>query len=119
MKKIHIALDLDNTLAEYSGDISLVGRPIEKMMNKLRFWLASGYKVTIWTARVSLGDWHTKEGVEHQYYLIRQWLKENNLPELDITPDKKPSFTHFVDDKALRVIKDTGIIDNSPDELIN
>lgn len=110
MKEIHIALDLDNTLVEYLGDTFIIGAPIPEMLSNLKFWLNKGYKVSIWTARVSLFDGHSQEYVSFQHSLIQNWLLRNGLPLLDITSDKKPSFTHFIDDKAFRVIKDTGKI---------
>lgn len=119
MKPIHIALDLDGTLAEYHGDISIVGKPIPLMLHKLRIWLSKGYKVTIFTARVSSGDiHHTPEHIQAQREMISQWLVDNGLPALDITSDKLPTFSHIVDDRAYHAIKNNGIIYDFPRELM-
>lgn len=109
--QVHIALDFDGTLAHYdswSKQQNVVGKPIEPMVRKVKEWLAKGYKVSIFTARVSQPD--AAKNTE----LIQQFLKENGLPELPITCMKMFYFTHFFDDKAYHVGKNTGIIRDLP-----
>jgi hypothetical protein len=123
-KNIHIALDLDRTLATFhSGqDLNTVGEPILPMVKNVKKWLKLGYNVTIFTARVST---HFKKGgkrgpafIESQKRLITNFLVENGLPALDITANKSPNFTHFVDDKAVRSIPNEGIMICLGDEFL-
>jgi histidinol phosphatase-like enzyme len=105
-KKAHIALDLDGTLAYYDGyKNGEIGKPIPKMLEQLKSWLAKGYKVSIFTARLS----HTGEAAK-QTALIEKFLEENGLPKLNITCTKMYYFTHFVDDKAYHAEKNKGVI---------
>lgn len=109
--QVHIALDFDGTLAHYESwnkQQNVVGKPVELMVKKVKEWLAKGYAVSIFTARVSQPD--AAKSTE----LILQFLKENGLPELPITCIKMFYFTHFIDDKAYHVIKNTGRIVDLP-----
>lgn len=117
--QIHIALDLDRTLAKCSGDYTKVGEIIPSMLFKVKKWLARGYKITIFTARVSVNDWHTPEVAAAQKKMIVDWMVENGFPVMDITSDKHPSFTHMIDDRAYHVIPNSGVIsDMLPFELL-
>lgn len=37
-----IGVDLDGTLAEYNGQLSGIGDPINPMMNRVKRWLSQG-----------------------------------------------------------------------------
>jgi hypothetical protein len=55
-KEIHIALAFDGTLAHYDkwqGQYNKVGAPIPLMVSQVKDWLKRGYKVSIFTARLS------------------------------------------------------------------
>lgn len=108
-KNIHIACDFDRTLAHYESKkgLSYLGPAIPQMLEKVKDWLNKGYKVSIFTARVSLSG-HSQVEMTKQKILIQDWLIKNGLPELEITADKQPKFTHFVDDKAIGVEPNTG-----------
>jgi hypothetical protein len=109
-KQIHIALDFDGTLAYYDkwdGQFNNVGPAIPRMVANVKNWLAKGYKITIFTARLS----HSHEETEASVKAIKQFLKDNGLPEFDITAVKMHYFTHFVDDKAYHVAKNSGIVE--------
>lgn len=117
--QIHIALDLDRTLAKCTGDYTKVGEIIPSMVFKIKKWLARGYKITIFTARVSTNDWHTESIANEQKKMIFDWMVANGLPAMDITSDKHPSFTHIIDDRAFHVIPNSGVIsDMLPFELL-
>jgi len=108
--EIHIALDFDGTLAHYESwdkQGNKVGKPIKKMVDNVKLWLSKGYKVTIFTARLS----HSIEEAEKSSIYIKQFLKECGLPELPITSVKMYYFSHFIDDKAYNVKKNSGIIE--------
>lgn len=61
-----IGVDLDGTLAQYNGDVSIVGDPIEPMADRVRQWLKEGKDVRIVTARVA-HLWFTPSRAESQY----------------------------------------------------
>lgn len=108
MKPIHIAIDLDKTLAYHSSGwgISKIGPPIEPMVENVKKWLAKGYKVTVFTARMS----HSGEELETQIQLITKFLRDAGLPNLHKTATKLPEFTHIIDDRAYHVSPNSGII---------
>jgi len=97
----HIALDLDGTLAEYHGfkGAEHIGDPIPSMLDRLKGWLNDGKKVSIFTARAD-----KPENIPP----IRAWLKKHVGQELPVTNIKRPQFTHFYDDRAVGVEKNTG-----------
>jgi len=97
-----IGVDLDGTLAKYNGfkGINIIGDPIPEMIDRVRRWIKNGKTVKIFTARVSYGKSAKK--------YIKQWLKDNNLPNLEITNIKDPNMTELWDDRAIRVQKNTG-----------
>jgi len=102
-----IAVDLDGTLAKtvpgkFQADV--IGKPVPKMLARVRRWLREGRKVVIFTARAA-----DKRNIPY----VENWLVENDLPELEITNEKIPSMVRFYDDRAERVLKDTGEIKGS------
>lgn len=115
MRKIHIALDLDKTLAYYESKwrAKKVGEPIRPMVDKVKYWLSKGYKVTIFSARLS----HSGDELVKQIHLIKEFLLEAGLPNLDKTAIKRMEFTHFIDDKAYHVKPNTGEILDCSEEL--
>ena len=114
-KSVHIALDFDKTLAyhESGWGIHKSGPPIQPMLEKVKGWLAKGYKVTIFTARVSSDkqNWIIGEQIK----IIKKFLADNGLPELPISAEKKPHYTHYVDDRAYHVKRNTGEISDEID----
>ena len=115
-KEVHIALDFDGTLAEYeSWDFQghKIGPPIKPMVDNVKRWLKKGYKVSIFTARLS----HSRSESEQQIALIERFLEENDLPILQITCIKMWYFTHFVDDKAYHAELNKGWIEPKNKQL--
>ena len=53
-----IGVDLDGTLAEYTGwkGIDHVGKPVPAMVKRVKDWIAKGQDVKVFTARVSCGE---------------------------------------------------------------
>ena len=53
-----VATDLDGTLAHYEGWVSTehIGKPVPKMVNRVKRWLSEDRSVRIFTARVCNGD---------------------------------------------------------------
>lgn len=107
MTNVHIALDFDQTLAtyEHSWDSKKVGEPVPEMIKKVKEWLSKGYKITIFTARLTVQNPFKQEA------MIRVFLEKYGLPQFDITATKHYYFTHFIDDKAYHVVPNKGIID--------
>ena len=114
-KNVHIALDMDKTLAHHESGwgIKYIGEPITPMVNKVKEWLAKGYKVSIFTARVC--DDKPDGMIKQQIDLITGFLIKAGLPKLPITAMKSPNFTHFIDDRAYHVERNTGIISDKID----
>ena len=97
-----IACDLDGTLAKTTPepfDKNKIGEPIPAMVRKIRAWLAADKKVVIFTARAA-----EKSNVPP----IKKWLKKHGLPDLEITNEKTPEMTLFVDDRARAVTRNKG-----------
>ncbi len=122
MKQIHIALDFDRTLADFDhGDVLQVGNPILPMIEIVKGWVNKGYEITIFTARVSKymkdGNIRTPQFITLQHQLILKFLETVGLPPFPITANKDPNFTHFVDDKAVKVIPNKGIIITTDKDL--
>lgn len=103
MKKETIAVDLDSTLAHYDGfkGKDHIGKPIPEMMDRVKKWLSEGQNVVIFTARADRAE---------NIPPIRAWLKEHLGTELPVTNVKRPTFSEFWDDRAVRVQKNTGKI---------
>ncbi len=99
-----IGVDLDGTLAHYGDWLGLqhIGRPVPKMVERVKRWLSEGKRVKIFTARASRG--------ERAIGFIRDWLEEKaGLPrELEITCEKDFGMTELWDDRAVQVIPNTG-----------
>ena len=108
-KPVHIALDFDKTLAYHESEFGTgkPGHPIEPMVKLLRQWLSKGYKVTIFTARVSAE--FDEEHRKRQIGMIEKFLYENDLPLLDITANKSTTFSHIFDDRAYNVKPNEGL----------
>jgi hypothetical protein len=97
-----IGVDLDGTLSEYTGWSPIIGPPVPKMMERLYKWLHTpGIQVKIFTARATMGD--------HEIQKVKDWLWANGLPKLEVTATKDMFMVELWDDRAIQVIKNTGI----------
>lgn len=95
-----IGVDLDGTLAKYSGQIDgPIGKPVPAMLNRVKSWLEDGREVRIFTARAD----STLERIK-----IQRWLEDNDLPSLAITNKKDWEMQELWDDRAIRVEYNTG-----------
>jgi len=103
-----IGVDLDGTLAEYDKwrGATHIGDPIPKMANRIRRWVGRRKKVKIFTARAD---------DERSVNAIKKWLKDNELPDLEITNLKDEHMTELWDDKAIAVQKNTGEVKEAQD----
>ncbi len=103
MREPWYGVDLDGTLAYYDpeNDPEYIGRPIPRMMAKVREWINLGITVKIFTARASQED-HIPP--------VQDWLEKNGLGDLEITCKKDFGMIRLFDDRARQVVENTGII---------
>jgi len=106
MSKGWIAVDLDGTLMVWQDNGVTMGAPIMVMVNRVKGWLAKGQEVRVFTARISHKDEEFKNEVVKA---IKQWCVENIGQELEVTNVKDFHCIQIWDDKAVRVIKNTGM----------
>lgn len=112
-KQPHIAVDFDGTLVDNSEwrGIEWAGAPIPRMVARVKAALARGWKVSIFTARVSprfddedetWGD----EAVARKF--VEDWTEKHLGQRLPVTAVKWGYFTEFWDDKAVAVRANSG-----------
>ena len=97
-----LGIDLDGTLAHFDDweDIYTIGEPLKIMKDLLLMLHKKGIKIKIFTARVGEGD----EAIEP----IKQWLKKNGLPDLEVTNVKDMYCIEIWDDRVVQIEKNTG-----------
>ena len=103
-----IGVDLDGTLAEYDGwkGELHIGAPIGLMIERVKQWIAEGVDVRIFTARMCGDDGRDVQLVRD---VIESWCVEHLGFALLITNVKDYGMTELWDDKAVQVIRNTGI----------
>lgn len=105
-----IGVDLDGTLAKYSGwQQGLIGEPIEPMVKRVRSWLSVGKDVRIVTARVA-GEDKPERDVPFHHKMIQEWCKVHLGQVLPITCCKDYDMEVLYDDRAIQVEANTGRI---------
>ena len=99
-----VGFDLDGTLAKYvswNGPQS-IGEPIKSMIEILKKYLSNGWKCKIFIARAYYGIEATTA--------IHKWLKNQGLPELEVTNIKDFAMAYLYDDRCVVVETNTGKI---------
>jgi hypothetical protein len=106
-----IGVDLDGTLAQYEGWVGPehVGKPIPRMVERVKRWLAEGKNVKIMTARANPEGFKGSEDSARAMIAIQQWCKEHLGRVLPITYKKDYAMYELWDDRAVQVIPNTGI----------
>lgn len=101
-QKPWVGVDLDGTLARDAGwkGAEHIGAVIPRMAARVRRWHNDGRRVKIFTARAD---------DERKVNAIKKWLKDNRLPDLEITNVKDRFMVKMWDDKAVAVRKNTGL----------
>ena len=100
-----IGVDLDGTLAHDLGNrrdskgLGEIGSPIKPMAERLKKWTAEGKTVKIFTARASS---------PRQVVMIKEWLAENDLPDLEVTNVKDLRMIELWDDRCVQVMTNLG-----------
>lgn len=101
-------MDLDGTLAHYTGWISVahIGDPIPGMIEKIKAMQALGHEVRIFTARVGPAYPHQ---ISHSEKIIGEWLIKHNLGDLKITCVKDQLMIALWDDRATQYVSNSGM----------
>ena len=104
-----IGVDLDHTLATYSGwdSCTAIGDPIPAMVERIKRHLDDGYTVKVLTARMATRDPAERLAIQNA---IWDWTLEHLGVPLDATSEKDFHMWFFYDDKAVQVEPDTGVI---------
>jgi hypothetical protein len=97
-----IGVDFDGTLATDEGS-----RPIPAMVERVKRWLSVGIEVRIVTARVSENCGMRNLPLERK--LVEDWCLLHIGQKLKVTCEKDFNMYQLWDDRAVQVIKDTGI----------
>src|SRR5688500_18096438 len=102
-----IGVDLDGTLARYDvwRGTEHIGAPIPEMVDRVRAWLAGGYEVRIFTARVC-----GMAGMEASIAraAIEAWCLQHIGRKLRVTAEKDFRMIECWDDRAVRVAFNRG-----------
>ena len=112
-----IGVDLDGTLFEYHEWIAWnkFGKPIPKMMERVKAWVAGGQRVKIFTARVCgpankvCKVSRAEITVEMMRSAIQDLLEQSGLPRLEVTAEKDYNMVELWDDRAIQVVPNTGL----------
>ena len=96
-------VDLDGCLAKYDywrGSLH-IGKPIPKMVNRIKNWRRKGIEVRIFTARVHLAE---PEDIK----AIQDWCKKHIGEALPVTNCKDYGMRELWDDRVVQVMFNTG-----------
>lgn len=119
-----IGVDLDGTLAHYTGWTGWngFGAPIPKMVERVRAWLREGVEVRIVTARVSVFNYKTDALKSETCRLtgqrfsnrdminaIQDWTEKHVGQRLKVTCSKDLMMIELWDDRAIQVVANTGL----------
>ncbi len=88
-----------------------IGAPIPRMVERVKGWLAEGQDVRIFTARISpVGrPAPCDQDIVGQLLLIYNWCLANLGKVLPVTYQKDFSMIELWDDRAYRVVPNTGM----------
>ena len=102
-----IGVDLDGTLAEYheyKGPAS-IGKPITKMVDRVKEWVANNKNVKIMTARANPNSSDFRASIT----AIKKWCKKYIGKELPVVYEKDLHMAELWDDRAIQIQPNTGI----------
>lgn len=102
MKRRHIAVDLDGTLAQHTPGRyrpGIIGTPLPHMVEEVQKALRAGDQVTIFTARAK---------TPAEIRAVEAWSEKYIGRKLPVTNIKSPDFSEFWDDRAKEVESNTG-----------
>jgi len=94
-----IGCDFDGTLAFHKPGMDVIGKPIPRMVRRIKAHLAAGDDVEIFTARAT-----NHKAISE----IQDWTEKHLGHRLPVTNLKKPYFTKMYDDRAEGIQPNTG-----------
>ena len=105
-----VGVDLDGTLAKYDGwkGAGHIGEPIQPIVNLVKNLIQTGANVKIFTARVCSAQ--SEEDIITAKKAIAEWTLKHIGKELEATAEKDWNMIEYYDDRAVRVIYNSGII---------
>ena len=100
-----IGVDFDGTLAHQQAGMSFdrCGSPVPKMVARVKQWLAVGYDVRVFTARVGF-----RGEEDQQRKIIGDWCDKHVGKRLPVTNVKDGQMIQLWDDRAVQIIHNTG-----------
>jgi phosphoribosylamine---glycine ligase len=104
-----IGVDLDGTLARYSGWSNEIGEPIPEMVRRVKRWIAEGKEVRIFTARGSV-DGAGGAAKYVQLMKIYDWIEDHIGEPLEVTSQKDPQMIRLYDDRVVKVEANEGVL---------
>lgn len=109
-----IGVDLDGTLAHYTGwqGPDTIGAPIPAMVDRVKKWLENGREVRIFTARAWLPVEATEAMRQEHVWTLRaitEWCKAHIGHELPITCSKDYGMIELWDDRCVQVVLNEGV----------
>ena len=107
-----IGVDLDGTLAHYSGwkGAEHIGDPVPAMVERVKGWITEGREVRIFTARAwTDGTSERSEEAGKAVLRIRDWCREHLGVVLPVTCVKDYGMIELWDDRAVRVMVNRGV----------
>lgn len=109
-----IGVDLDGTLAYYDEwkGVGIIGDPIPVMVQRVKQWLSEGKTVKIMTARVGGPD-EAMNQAERQ--AVQDYTRQLFGQALEVTCKKNYEMEELWDDRAVRVVKNTGLVSDGSD----
>jgi hypothetical protein len=106
-----IGVDLDGTLAYYDTwkGPEHIGRPIEPMVRRVKYWLAEGKEVRIFTARAYSDGTPERDRIAMIAVMaIENWCAEHIGRVLPVTCVKDYAMKEVWDDRAIQVVENMG-----------
>lgn len=103
-----IGVDLDGTLAEYTGwkGAGHIGPPVPAMVERIKKWIEREQEVRIFTARVGPQKNEAERRMATQ--AIQNWCMLHLNIVLPITATKDYAMVELWDDRAVQVVPNTG-----------
>jgi hypothetical protein len=108
-----IGVDFDNTLAYDSPtrhDPYSLGEPIIEMVNRVKDWIARGYTVKIFTARMCDFSYTSNQSrdVDNMRSVLEAWCLKHIGKVVECTNQKDGAMEVLWDDRAVRVAYNMG-----------
>ncbi len=96
-----IGVGLDGTLAHSEGaiDPAIIGEPVADMAARVRDWVKRGHTVKVFTPRATEATGVT---------LVEQWLRDHDLPALEVVCEKDLHMLELWDSRTVQVIANSG-----------